>query len=289
MSLETNTCAGEDEEGIVCRLCYDVETDPILDPMLRPCKCSGSMAHIHHSCLFESRVNSFHPKSLSQCVLCNTLYRTVDTKGHLKPSEQSRELYVAVAKFIFVRLLCFTIVVVIMGFAPKFVLGQDFVASLPRIQSTVANHLLRGTVSTLTCAGGWFVATLFNFSFWARLLHNPFGRFGRRFLPEKKGQNNQDMRVLLIILALSGLVYLLYHLLLGVWDVMRGANAAAGANLRNANRSLREDVARRHRVINFEDDEDTVCGNYMYNSKVKGAKSNLNRTPGTRPCAPDID
>ena len=40
-------------EKIYCRLCYQEEST-ILDPLLCPCKCKGSMRYIHYSCLKKS-------------------------------------------------------------------------------------------------------------------------------------------------------------------------------------------------------------------------------------------
>ena len=35
----------------ICRICYLEEENPILNPLIRPCKCSGSMKYIHLKCL----------------------------------------------------------------------------------------------------------------------------------------------------------------------------------------------------------------------------------------------
>ena len=40
-------------EKIYCRLCYQEEST-VLDPLLCPCKCKGSMKYIHFSCLKKS-------------------------------------------------------------------------------------------------------------------------------------------------------------------------------------------------------------------------------------------
>ena len=31
----------------ICRMCYQEEDDVLLNPLIRPCKCSGSMKYIH--------------------------------------------------------------------------------------------------------------------------------------------------------------------------------------------------------------------------------------------------
>ena len=35
----------------ICRICYLEEDNPSLNPLIRPCKCSGSMKYIHLKCL----------------------------------------------------------------------------------------------------------------------------------------------------------------------------------------------------------------------------------------------
>ena len=37
----------------ICRICYQEEDDPLINPLIRPCKCSGSMKYIHLKCLLS--------------------------------------------------------------------------------------------------------------------------------------------------------------------------------------------------------------------------------------------
>ena len=39
-------------EGKVCRICLGEEEDKA-DPLISPCKCAGTMSHIHLECLRE--------------------------------------------------------------------------------------------------------------------------------------------------------------------------------------------------------------------------------------------
>ena len=75
----------------ICRICYQEEDDTLLNPLIRPCKCSGSMKYIHLKCLLhwlKSRTsnnhssmvnnlnNNFNAYILSQrteCELCKQL------------------------------------------------------------------------------------------------------------------------------------------------------------------------------------------------------------------------
>ena len=36
-----------------CRICYSDEENPILNPLIQPCSCSGSLRYIHYYCLLH--------------------------------------------------------------------------------------------------------------------------------------------------------------------------------------------------------------------------------------------
>jgi hypothetical protein len=71
----------------ICRICYQEEDDSLLNPLIKPCKCIGSVKYIHIKCLLEwlkSRtvhspnnsvennnfLNSYCINELIQCELC---------------------------------------------------------------------------------------------------------------------------------------------------------------------------------------------------------------------------
>jgi hypothetical protein len=64
----------EAASAIVCRICLDHEDTPS-NPLLRPCRCRGSMAYVHRNCLNEWRRQSIHPNSIYQCDTCKFEYR----------------------------------------------------------------------------------------------------------------------------------------------------------------------------------------------------------------------
>ena len=41
------------EKQKLCRICYMAETNSIINPLIKPCKCSGSMKYIHLKCLLQ--------------------------------------------------------------------------------------------------------------------------------------------------------------------------------------------------------------------------------------------
>ena len=68
----------------VCRICLGEEDDPVMNPLLSPCKCTGSMGLIHVECLKEwlkgkkiqrigETVSTYFWKNL-ECELCKTRF-----------------------------------------------------------------------------------------------------------------------------------------------------------------------------------------------------------------------
>ena len=76
---ELNNC----NQKPYCRLCYQTESS-ISDPLISPCKCSGSMKYIHLSCLKNSIKLKYHKKSEAyydiflfqnySCEICLSMY-----------------------------------------------------------------------------------------------------------------------------------------------------------------------------------------------------------------------
>ena len=73
-----------------CRICYQEEDDILINPLIRPCKCSGSMKYIHLKCLLhwlKSRTsnnqmisntnenfNAYFINQKTECELCKHLF-----------------------------------------------------------------------------------------------------------------------------------------------------------------------------------------------------------------------
>lgn len=82
--MKNGLCQNEKwEEGTCCRICYRSESD-LSDPLITPCKCSGSMAFIHYSCLkksIDSRTQKTFEQGLKifiwrdfECEICKEKY-----------------------------------------------------------------------------------------------------------------------------------------------------------------------------------------------------------------------
>lgn len=90
-------------EKPACRICL-CEDDEDTNPLIKPCKCAGSMAYIHHECLKtwfhgkrvvknSSIVTTYFWKNL-ECELCKTPYpyetRSIDGKQWLNIIEYDK-------------------------------------------------------------------------------------------------------------------------------------------------------------------------------------------------------
>jgi len=58
----------------ICRFCLeDLSSEE--NPMIQPCKCKGSSAHVHENCLRKWRRTTLHSKNITHCQLCLKKYR----------------------------------------------------------------------------------------------------------------------------------------------------------------------------------------------------------------------
>ena len=84
MNLKLHNSKSEQQTN-VCRICLG-EDEPTSNELICPCKCDGTMKHIHIACLKEwlnskklvyngEKVRSFFWKAL-ECELCKTAFET---------------------------------------------------------------------------------------------------------------------------------------------------------------------------------------------------------------------
>ena len=84
---ENNEDKNKNKKIKICRVCYLEEDDNINNPLIKPCKCSGSMKYIHYDCLLHWLKTKITDKSsrfytndflsvfclkLIECELCKT-------------------------------------------------------------------------------------------------------------------------------------------------------------------------------------------------------------------------
>lgn len=89
--------ADAEPEELACRLCF---AGPEYDSLIAPCKCIGSMRHVHTSCLNEWRTQSANPQSYFRCDQCQYVYLTERTP--LADWLESRWLHRVVSAVVFV-------------------------------------------------------------------------------------------------------------------------------------------------------------------------------------------
>ena len=85
----------------ICRICYQEEDDSLLNPLIKPCKCSGSMKYIHIKCLLSwlkartirhqnnilehnNYFNSYFINKEIQCELCKEDFPDYIKHNHIK-------------------------------------------------------------------------------------------------------------------------------------------------------------------------------------------------------------
>ena len=84
----------------ICRICYQEEDDSLINPLIKPCKCSGSMKYIHIKCLLSwlrsrtirhqsnviehnSFFNSYFINKEIQCELCKENFPDYVKHNHI--------------------------------------------------------------------------------------------------------------------------------------------------------------------------------------------------------------
>ena len=65
--------SSDDADQPTCRICY---AGAEAGRLFSPCLCSGTMAHVHVTCLNEWRKQSVNARSVYQCDQCGYAYRT---------------------------------------------------------------------------------------------------------------------------------------------------------------------------------------------------------------------
>ena len=87
---EKDNISKNTKKNKICRICYQEEDDILINPLIRPCKCSGSMKYIHLKCLLhwlKSRTsnnqmisntnenfNAYFINQKTECELCKHLF-----------------------------------------------------------------------------------------------------------------------------------------------------------------------------------------------------------------------
>ena len=86
---KTNFNSKKKDKIKLCRICYMTETNSILNPLIKPCKCSGSMKYIHLKCLLhwlktkiqvdkseyiENEYFSLYSSEKVECELCKHIF-----------------------------------------------------------------------------------------------------------------------------------------------------------------------------------------------------------------------
>ncbi|XP_049879961.1 uncharacterized protein LOC126376539 isoform X2 [Pectinophora gossypiella] len=75
-NVETDSLVGSVGSGRDCWICYDGAR---AEPLIRPCRCTGDVAAVHHDCLRRWLVESAATPDGLKCKVCNTPYIVQET------------------------------------------------------------------------------------------------------------------------------------------------------------------------------------------------------------------
>lgn len=70
-NVETDSLVGSVSSVRDCWICYDSDR---AEPLIRPCKCTGDVSHVHHDCLRRWLVESAATADGLKCKVCNSPY-----------------------------------------------------------------------------------------------------------------------------------------------------------------------------------------------------------------------
>jgi len=228
-----------------CRICFESE-ETGENPLISPCKCTGSMRWVHRACLDQWRISSVNPKALMGCTTCHTPFRTEyrgpdkNAPDDLRTRRWWRRFAKEVAWYVGVRLGVFLSSVFALGFWPN-LLGMP----LALHHNPALDHLLIGTSTSL----GLFGTSLVTWLVW----HAGFQ--GIRFigsLCRGTGSSGNGAKFLVYFMIVVGAVICLYYLLEGVWRLWQEGKREAVRVLGEANRKLRSQTVEDFLVLDYD-------------------------------------
>ncbi|GLC45112.1 hypothetical protein PLESTM_001687900 [Pleodorina starrii] len=73
--LRTNRGNSSPAAAKTCRICMDDESDPVTNPLINPCKCSGTTKYVHRQCLLKWRTMKAGTQAHYRCEICHYRYQ----------------------------------------------------------------------------------------------------------------------------------------------------------------------------------------------------------------------
>lgn len=117
---ETMSIAISDQEKPFCRICYESG----IDELLNPCKCNGTLKHIHEKCLKIWISVKFEDISKAKCEMCGHSYKmNIKQKKKFNPKKEAIENFgycCIIPVLIFIILVMSIIIIIISVFKIDF-------------------------------------------------------------------------------------------------------------------------------------------------------------------------
>lgn len=251
MAMTQSLAQSDEEKEKSCRICLDGE-DEKDNPLITPCKCSGSMRYVHRACLDEWRMNCFNPKALVGCTTCHTAFTTRyegSDAEHMTDPDSTRwwvRFARDVAWFSGVRILAFTVTVVAVGFWPQLLLGvgPDILHPNPLV-----SHMLCGTGTSLAVLGTFVVLQLPGLWQTGEGLRLVLDVWCPR---RASGSRGSGLEMLVLVLIVVGLLCCLYFFLVGIVRLFNEGRHEVVRAVRGANQQVRRQVVKEFVVLNFK-------------------------------------
>jgi len=244
--LETTSACPQDDER-ACRICLDTESEED-NPLISPCRCSGSMRYVHRACLDQWRITCFNPKALVSCTTCQTPFRTRYEGPGEEPS--GRRWWVCFAKdvawYAGMRIAAMIAAAIALGFWPHLLLGAGAGALHPNplvahlLCGTGTAFAIAGTLAVLQLPGMWHTGEGFRLIFDA-------------WCPRRGGGKGSGMETLVAILVIIGLLVCLFFLLRGIWRLFDEGRHEVARAVRGANQTVRSKVVKDFVVLDYEE------------------------------------
>eukprot|EP00322_Chrysochromulina_rotalis_P011326 CAMPEP_0115846836 /NCGR_PEP_ID=MMETSP0287-20121206/10067_1 /TAXON_ID=412157 /ORGANISM="Chrysochromulina rotalis, Strain UIO044" /LENGTH=237 /DNA_ID=CAMNT_0003300641 /DNA_START=68 /DNA_END=781 /DNA_ORIENTATION=+ len=189
-----------------CRICFSDE-DEASNPLLRPCKCRGSMSHVHVECLNEWRRQSANPHSFYQCDTCKYNYKF--GTSYERAAGFTRVLARPWAVHL-LSLLGLATLIWLSGFAAKAI--DPALTWWDVITCFNLEHIMRGSIATaFVSLFGWFASLLGGGGGNLHFFRNTFGHWADGGRGGNAGGGKDTLSMVFFCLAVvAGLCLALY-------------------------------------------------------------------------------
>mmetsp|Transcript_21666 Transcript_21666/g.50649 ORF Transcript_21666/g.50649 Transcript_21666/m.50649 type:complete len:299 (-) Transcript_21666:226-1122(-) len=235
----------------ICRICLDSGEEEG-NPLISPCRCSGTMSFVHRKCLDTWRVSCFQPRALMECTTCHTPFRT-EYRGPPRRSPSQRrgwwsQFALDVLWYLGVRFCGLLVAVITLGFWPELLLGHGGAALAHA--NPIASHFIVGLGSSFFLIGSFIAVRVATWNY------TSFRLICDAWRPSGKIDKLTDVAVLILIAI--GVIVCLCILLKGIYDIARQGRHEVWKSIQGVNAQVRQQVVRDYVVLNYQQTDEQL-------------------------------